>query len=325
MLNFIHFPEWISPEVIPGLPFRWYSIMYLVAFGITYLLFRYQEKRDPRLTLDGDSTINLFFTLILGLLLGARLFSTLFYTPGGYYWTHPWMIFIPFNSNWQFVGFQGMSYHGGLVGALVAGLLFCRKHKLNFFQISDAVIAGVPLGYTFGRLGNFINGELWGRVTTKPWGVIFPDAPSFSTTNSWVRSVAETLGMEYQPGALINLPRHPSQLYEAFFEGVGLWLILWLLVRKRSTFYGAISSLYIVGYGLARFVIEYFREPDAGLDFVIQWGAEAYPTALFLSFLNISMGQVFSFLMILGGVILFFLCKRYNPKVETLGSLEKGV
>ncbi len=325
MLNYIHFPEWISPTIIPGLPFRWYSVMYMVAFIITFLLFRYQQKRDSRLSLDEDATYTLFFFLILGLLLGARLFSTLFYTPGGYYWTHPWMIFLPFNSQWQFTGFQGMSYHGGLVGALVAGFLYCRKKGLHFLQIADAVVVGVPLGYTFGRLGNFINGELWGRVTTKSWGVIFPDAPSFSTAKSWVRDIADTLGMEYTAGDMINLPRHPSQLYEAFFEGVGLWLVLWFLVRKRHTFHGAIVSLYIVGYGLARFVIEYFREPDAGLDFIIQGGAQVYPTALFFSFLNISMGQIFSFLMIAGGLVLFFLCKKFGTKVTPLAQLQKGL
>ncbi len=322
MLSYIQFPSWISHEVIPGLPIRWYSIMYFVAFGITFFLFKKQRKEDSRIQISDDSMYSLFFWLILGLILGARLFSTLFYTPGGYYWRNPWMIFLPFNANWKFVGYQGMSYHGGLVGAIVAGLIYCKKEKLSFFEMADLVAAGVPLGYTFGRIGNFINGELWGRVTTAPFGIVFPHAPSFSTTKAWVRGVADSVGMPYTMGDMVNLPRHPSQLYEALFEGVVLWLILWFIVRKRKTFHGAVLSLYIVGYGIARFLIEYFREPDSDLGFILEWGAESYPAALFLSPLNISMGQVFSFLMIVGGLALYFICKRFGSKVEPLAKIK---
>jgi phosphatidylglycerol:prolipoprotein diacylglycerol transferase len=304
MLQFVAYPSWISPVVIPGLPIHWYSLMYLVAFGITFVLF-IRQRNQGLITCSNDDTYTLFLYAIAGLILGARLFSTLFYNGTLFYWKRPWLIFWPFSQG-QFVGLPGMSYHGGLVGAVVGTYLFSRKYKMRFMTIADTLVAGIPLGYTFGRLGNFINGELWGRVSTVPWAMVFPDAPSYSTSYAWVRSIADKLGIAYTSGAMINLPRHPSQLYEALFEGVLLWLFLWFLIRKRDKFPGYTLSWYFIGYGVVRFFIEYMREPDAHIGFIIAGGAQTEPTALFLSFLNISLGQLFCLAMIIAGAVMLW-------------------
>lgn len=305
---YIEFPSWISPEVIPGLPIRWYSLMYLVAFGITYILVMKQVK-EKKLGYTHDYMASLFLWTIIGLLLGARLFGTLFYDPTGYFLRNPWMILWPFRDG-QLVGFQGMSYHGGLIGAVVGGLLFCKKNNVSFLKMADLFVAAIPLGYTFGRIGNFINGELWGRVTEMPWAIVFPNAQPFSTRHNWVRDTAESVGMPYESGELIQLPRHPSQLYEAALEGILLWIVLWFIFRNRSRYPGFLLSIYIIGYGLARFIAEYFREPDADLGFIIALGERSEPTALFHSFLNISMGQILSFFMVVSGFLLLWVFKK---------------
>jgi phosphatidylglycerol---prolipoprotein diacylglyceryl transferase len=326
MLDYLSYPTWITPEIIPGLPIRWYGLMYVVAFVVTYLLIIYQVKRLPRpkiskrskkgrlqqRVLTADDVLNLMLWSIIGMLLGARLVAATIYDPTHYYITHPWMIFWPFRGG-TFVGLQGMSYHGGVIGAVLGGALYARRERRNFFELADLAIAAVPLGYTFGRLGNFFNAELWGRVSTAPWAMVFPNARSYPTTLSWVTDIADRIGMPYEPGAMLNLPRHPSQLYEAFFEGIVLWAILWFIFRKRRTFHGQLLGIYLIGYGVFRFAIEYLREPDADLGFVLRLGAESEPTALFLSLLNISMGQVLCLLMIAAGVLLMLITRRRYP------------
>ncbi|ADK79314.1 prolipoprotein diacylglyceryl transferase [Sediminispirochaeta smaragdinae] len=297
---YINYPEWISPQIIPGLPFHWYGMMYLVAFGITYLLFNYQRKHGE-IAVSEDQMAGIFFWVILGLLIGARIVATLVYDTSGQYLRRPWLIFWPFDEHMHLVGLQGMSYHGGLIGGVVAGVLYCRKEKISFWAVADTAVAGIPLGYTFGRLGNFINGELWGRVTASPLGMIFPHAPGLSSRYEWVRRIADSVGIGYSPGSLVNLPRHPSQLYEAFFEGVFLWLIIWFVFRKRKQIQGTLLGVYLIGYGIIRFFIEYFRQPDADIGFPIALGPDS-PPSLFLSPLNISTGQIFCFAMILAGI-----------------------
>ena len=164
-----------------------------------------------------------------------------------------------------------MSYHGGLIGVVVATVIFVRKNRLDFFNMADLIVPCIPLGYTFGRLGNFINGELFGRVTTHPIGMFFPFAPG--------------------PGR-----RHPSQLYEAFFEGIVLFIVLWT-VKSRVTTRGAMLALYLMGYGLVRFFIEYARQPDAHLGFIL---------------LSLSMGQLLCMAMILAGGLLLLYLKRQS-------------
>lgn len=310
MSAFVDYPSWISPTVFSFLPIRWYAVMYLVAFAITYLVFKYQVKKDHILNgIDEDTTASLFLYLIIGLIIGARLFSTLLYEGNAYYWLHPWMIFWPFR-NGKFVGLPGMSYHGGAVGAAVGCALFCKRFHYRFYDVSDHILVGTPLGYTFGRLGNFINGELWGRCTGNASGMIFPYAPEFSTRLDWVRKACDAAGINYTVGDFVNLPRHPSQLYEAFFEGILLFIVIWFVVRpylkKENCRYssGFITGFYFIFYGFVRFVIEYFREPDEQLGFIIALGKESEPSALFKSIFNISMGQILCAMTIAIGFII---------------------
>ncbi|MDC7226204.1 MAG: prolipoprotein diacylglyceryl transferase [Spirochaetales bacterium] len=308
MLAYLNFPQWLKPEIIPGLPVRWYGLMYLVAFGIAYFLMMRQIKEN-NISFTEDETLNIFFWSIIGLLIGARVLATTVYDPSHYYLTRPWLIFWPFR-NGQFTGLQGMSYHGGVIGAVLGSVIYCRVKKLQWFQFADVLSAGIPLGYTFGRLGNFINGELWGRVTAKPWGMIFPHAQKFPVSADWVQDIAAEIGMQLPQSGLVNLPRHPSQLYEALFEGIILWVFLWFVIRRRKKFHGSVFSFYLIGYGVVRFFIEYLREPDRDLGFVLQFGDAGPTPALFNSFLNFSTGQILCALMIIGGVILYTVRKK---------------
>jgi phosphatidylglycerol:prolipoprotein diacylglycerol transferase len=319
MLAAIEFPSWIRPEIFPffpQFPLRWYGLMYLVAFGITYLLFRYQV-RERKLDFSDDDIANFFLACILGLILGARLFGTLLYDPTGYYWAKPWLIFWPFAETGQFTGFRGMSYHGGFVGVVVGGLIYSRRSKLDFWSWADMMAISVPLGYTFGRLGNFINGELWGKVSSAPWAIIFPDAQRLPASIPWVREMAERTGIAAD-SAMVNLARHPSQLYEALFEGVVLWLVLWFVVRRMKGFKGLATGVYIAGYGLVRFFIEYFREPDSDLGYIIAWGDPDASIHLFTTPWNFSMGQILCLLMIVGGLGLILLKQRSEIRERSL-------
>jgi phosphatidylglycerol---prolipoprotein diacylglyceryl transferase len=312
MLGYLQFPEWVTPEIIPGLPLRWYGLMYLLAFLIAFLLFRWQIK-DRELDVNKDDMMSFFFWGIIGLLIGARIFATLFFDPTHMYLKQPWLIFWPF-SDGRFVGFQGMNYYGGLVGAVVALIIFCRIKKINLLDWGDMLLAGVPLGYTFGRLGNFINAELFGRVTTAPWGMIFPHARRFPVSEEWVRETAAKIGMEMPETGFINLPRHPTQLYEGFFEGVVLWLVLWFVFRKRKKFDGYIIGLYIIGYGVIRFIIDYFRMPISRGDFLFRLSPIENPPYLLLTPFNFITSQLYSFLMILGGILFFIGAKKYAER-----------
>jgi phosphatidylglycerol:prolipoprotein diacylglycerol transferase len=256
-----------------------------------------------------DDLSGLFFWGILTLLVGARVFSTIIYETGDIYRRQPWLVFWPFR-NGRFTGLQGMSYHGGVIGCAVGVGVYLAIKRFDCRETGDMLAASIPLGYTFGRLGNFINGELYGRVTTGPLGMIFPHAERLSTQEAWVREAAEKTGIVI-PGAasLVNLPRYPSQLFEALFEGVILWLIIWLW-RNRKPFKGFLICLYLGGYGLFRFLIEYFREPDSDLGYRIQLipttlsPAQAHPLLCF------STGQILSFGMIVAAVVMYFIFRK---------------
>lgn len=300
----VQFPTWIHPEIFPflhGFPLRWYGLMYLVAFGITYLLVKAQVKKQ-KLGYSDDDISGFFLAMITGLILGARLFGTLLYDTSGIYWQKPWLIFWPFGEGGRFTGFMGMSYHGGFLGAITGGIIYTKIKKFSFLELGDMVAVSVPLGYTFGRLGNFINAELWGKVSDAPWAMIFPGARLFPTSLPWVREFAEKIGLSLE-GAMINLPRHPSQLYEAIFEGIVLWLILWFVVRKIKPFKGFAIAAYIFGYGFFRFFIEYFREPDADLGYIIKLGNPDASIHLYSGPFNFSMGQLLCFFMMSGAVL----------------------
>jgi phosphatidylglycerol:prolipoprotein diacylglycerol transferase len=309
MFLFVDFPNWLHPEIIPNLPFRWYGLMYLVAFGIAFLLYRRQVK-ERRFPMNEDQLSGLFFWGIVALVLGARIFATIVYETSDIYRRQPWLVLWPFR-NGQFTGLMGMSYHGGVIGGAVAILVYSALKRFDYREIGDMFAASIPLGYTFGRLGNFINGELYGRVTAGPLGMIFPDAESFSLELPWVGEIVKKLGaaLPVSPSGYVNLPRHPSQLYEALFEGVVLWAIIWLL-RNRKPFKGFLVGIYLAGYGFFRFFIEYVREPDVGLGYRIELVKTGLPPALFSSPFNFSTGQVFSFSMIVLGLAWILVASR---------------
>ena len=263
-----HLPDNISPVIleIGWFKLQYYGLMYIVAFAVTYFLVLYRVKHEDRFGITKDQVKDVTTLLIIGLIIGARLGYVMFYNLS-YYLKHPLEIILPFSfsNGVQFTGISGMSYHGGLVGVIIAGWLYVRRAKIDFWKGVDLFMPVIPLGYTFGRLGNFINGELYGRITTASIGMFFPLAPTKEL-------------------------RHPSQLYEAFFEGIFLFTVLWS-IRKINLPKGAMLAIYLIGYGLVRFIIEYFREPDAHLGFVL---------------LSFSMGQILCSLMIISGGILYF-------------------
>ncbi|MDR0448814.1 MAG: prolipoprotein diacylglyceryl transferase [Treponema sp.] len=310
MLLVVNFPSWLKPEIIPGLPFRWYGLMYLVAFSIAYMLYRVQIK-ERNFPMKDDELSGLFFWGILSLILGARIFATLVYETSPIYRREPWLILWPFQKG-RFIGLSGMSYHGGVIGGALAILIYSARRRFDYREIGDMYAASIPLGYTFGRLGNFINAELYGRVTAGPLGMIFPNA-ELSVKEEWVRNLAEKTGITEASG-YVNLPRHPSQLYEALFEGIVLWLIIWFL-RNKKPFKGFLVGIYLVGYGFFRFVIEYFREPDASLGYRITLVKTDLPPAIFSSLFNFSTGQVFCFIMILLGLAWIFAASRLPDRI----------
>ncbi|MDA8428353.1 MAG: prolipoprotein diacylglyceryl transferase [Geobacteraceae bacterium] len=213
---------------IGPLQFRWYGLMYVLGFVATYLIFR-SETRRKQLPLTNDDVADLVFYGAMGVVLGGRLGYILFYNLP-FYLAHPLRVF----AVWE----GGMSFHGGFLGVLCAVAIFARRKNIPFFTLIDIAAQCAPVGLGLGRLGNFINGELYGRPTDVPWGMIFPGGG--------------------------GVPRHPSQLYEAFLEG----LFLFLLVRfaaRRSSATGIAGWTFVAGYGLFRFIVEFFRQPDAQL------------------------------------------------------------
>jgi len=250
----------INPILIDLGPIRvsWYGLTYVLGFFVSYLLVRYQlKKKDFGVSkLDVE---NLFFYLILGLIIGARLGYVLFYDLKMYV-TDPLEIFAVWHG--------GMSFHGGLIGVLLVGILFSWKNKKSFWKIADLFIVTAPIGLGLGRIGNFINGELYGRATQVPWAMIFQTDRH-------------------------HLPRHPSQLYESALEGGVLFLILWFL-KDRELPDGGLLAAFLSLYGLFRFFVECFREPDPQLGFILG---------------PFTMGQILSSFMIVGGIVLFFVLK----------------
>lgn len=242
-----HIPSHLDPTLIQlgPLPIRWYGLMYLVALIITYLLANYRITTESQFRFDKTFLADLVSHAFIGILIGGRLGYVLFYN-FGYFYHHPEQIILPFtwDHGIRFTGISGMSFHGGLAGALSASYMLCRKRKVDFLEVADLICPIFPIGYTFGRLGNFINGELFGRTTSSPIGMFFPLSPT--------------------PGL-----RYPSQLFEAVFEGFFLFLIFWNL-RKVHFPKGFFLAAYLIGYGSVRFFIEFYRQPDEQLGFVYQ-------------------------------------------------------
>jgi len=223
----------INPTIfkIGFLEVRWYGLMYIISFILGYFLLKkfFQLKN---ITLSKEKYDNLLFDIMLGVIIGGRLGYILFYNLSFY-------IENPLNMLKVWMG--GMSFHGGAIGVIIIGYIFCRKNKLSFYQMADPVIPLISIGLFLGRVGNFINGELYGKVTDVPWAMVFP----------------------YSDGN----PRHPSQLYEALLEGILLFLITYAILRKSKT-HGLVFWSWIGFYGLFRFLVEFVREPDAHLGYI---------------------------------------------------------
>ena len=255
-----------------GLPIaiHWYGITYLVAFGL-FLFLAIRRTRLPQFAATGwtrRDVEDLLFFGVLGTVIGGRLGYVLFYKPG-FYLGHPLEIL----AVWK----GGMSFHGGLLGVIVAMALFARSRGRHFFEVTDLVAPCVPTGFAAGRVGNFINGELWGRFSSPdlPWGMVFPQSGS-------------------------NLPRHPSQIYQFLLEGMLLFVVLWIYGKKARGL-GQVSGAFLVGYGVLRFTAEFFREPDAFLGLLA---------------LGMSMGQWLCVPMIVAGVAIWWWGRGRGPSVS---------
>jgi phosphatidylglycerol:prolipoprotein diacylglycerol transferase len=282
--------------------------MYAFAFATAYLVYRKQvlERRFP---MDEEKLSSMYIWCIASLILGARIFSIVVYNPQEL--VAPWRIFWPFQ-NGRFVGLQGMSYHGGAIGCAIGIILWSRFNKYDLREIGDMHACSIPLGYTFGRLGNFFNQELYGRVTSSPLGMVFPLCDeTFHPNIKWVREIAEKAGIAISNGTPVNLPRYPTQLFEAFFEGIVLFVIMWIL-RKHKPFKGFLFGAYAFGYGQIRFILEYFREPDAHLGYRIQFGEQVplRDIAHLHPITSLSTGQILSFCMMVCAVIYWIIISK---------------
>lgn len=277
----------IHPEINPvalqlgPLAIHWYGLTYLAAFALFMFLGLRRLKHEPFASCSGvqawtrRDVEDILFLGVLGAVIGGRLGYCFFYKPG-YYLSHPFEIF----AVWQ----GGMSFHGGMLGVFVAGLWFSHSRGKPLLQVADFIVPCVPTGLAAGRVGNFINGELWGRLSSPdlPWGMVFPGSGS-------------------------DLPRHPSQIYQFLLEGLLLFVLLWLYARKPRM-PGQVTAAFLFGYGVFRFAAEFFREPDNFL------GTLA---------LGMSMGQWLSVPMVAAGVALWFWANNHGADLAAGRRLPK--
>jgi phosphatidylglycerol:prolipoprotein diacylglycerol transferase len=280
ILAAVHAFRWTDLPIKPAfhigpVPIRWYSLAYLagILLGWWYLLRLVSQPGSPMARRHADDMV---FYATLGIILGGRLGYVLFYNPG-FYFHEP----VEILKLWD----GGMSFHGGVIGTSLGILYLARRNGLFWLRIHDYVACCVPFGLFFGRLANFINGELWGAPTGQPWGVIFPTGG--------------------------DLPRHPSQLYEAALEGILLFLVLFYFFWKTKARYepGKLVGIFLLGYGLCRFFVEFIREPDEQL-------------RPFAEATHLHMGQWLSVPMILGGAWLIATAKNRRERVEPIAGTE---
>lgn len=241
------------------LQLRWYGLFYMSGFVITYFLTK-KFIKEKYFSYSLEKLDSLILYILFGTILGARLLYVFVYDDILEHLQHPWTIF----AIWK----GGLSFHGSVIGLCLVMFFISKKEKFSFFHISDVICLCAPLGLGLGRIGNFMNGELFGRETTVPWAIVFPMGG--------------------------GNPRHPSQLYESFFEGFLLFTILWIL-RKRVKKEGTISCLFLILYGVFRFGLEFFREPDVQMGYYLQF---------------FTMGQILCILMILSGFLLLLVKRK---------------
>ncbi len=242
---------------------HWYGISYVVGVLVAWILLR-RRALNSQLFLDNEQIADLVFYAMLGIIIGGRLGSIVFYN-FSYYLDHPLEIF--------FIHKGGMSFHGGLIGVIFFVWFYSRKKNISFFKVTDFIAPVIPVGLGCGRIGNFINGELWGSPSSLPWAMIFPDP------------------------AAGGIARHPSQLYEAFFEGLVLFIILWWFSRIPRPI-KATSGLFLIFYGVFRFLVEFVRVPDQHIGYI--------------AFNWLTMGQLLTIPMIMLGII--FLITAYQDE-----------
>ncbi len=281
-MSWENIPQQINPVIfqIGNFKILWYSISYILAFATIYLLLKNKVEKNKEFAIKlfkdkkpFDKIELLFVFCLIGLFIGAKLGFILFYNLPEFL-ENPLSSITPF-TNGKFTGFSGLSFHGALIGIVAAGLLFCKKEKLSFIKLANFIIVTIPLGYFWGRLGNFANGELYGRMTKNPIGMCFPRA-----------------------GDCIIGNRHPSQLYEAFGEGLLLFVLL-IYVNKTKFGKRNLFSIWLIAYGSIRFLIEFFREPDIHLGTI---------------FLFFSTGQILCFFMTMLGFILIVYPKKTKTR-----------
>jgi phosphatidylglycerol:prolipoprotein diacylglycerol transferase len=247
---------------------RWYGLMYLAGFVVGLMLGRHRARSRPDLGWSLKDVDDLLFYAVIGVVLGGRLGYVLFYKFADYLQEPLRVLYV-----WE----GGMSFHGGFLGVIIAMAWFARRRRLSWLAVTDFIAPLTPAGLGFGRIGNFINAELWGRPTDVPWAVVFPNVD--------------------------NVARHPSQLYEAALEGAVLFALLWWF-SSRPRPRGAVSGLFLSGYGLMRFIAEFAREPDDFLGFLA---------------MGLTMGQWLSLPMVASGLILFFWSCRSNAGMARAG------
>lgn len=264
---------------------HWYGIMYLIGFGLAWWLGQRRVRAGRLPGVSEQAYGDLLFYAMLGVVLGGRFGYVLFYAFGDLL-QDPLMLF----RIWE----GGMSFHGGLLGVMAAALWWARKHRLHFFDVMDFVAPLVPPGLGFGRLGNYIGGELWGKFTEAGWGVIFPRAPEFT---NWT---AQQIQSQYASGAINHFARHPSQLYQAALEGLTMFVLLWWFSSKPRPRY-AVSGLFALLYGCFRFLVEFVRVPDAKPGYI--------------AFGWLTMGQLLSVPLILLGLYWLWRSRR-SPTLQ---------
>ncbi|GMU42723.1 MAG: prolipoprotein diacylglyceryl transferase [Xanthomonadales bacterium] len=277
-MPYVHAIDPVALQIGP-LAIRWYGLMYLAGGVAAFVLARRRAAQTWRGFQPGEIEDIIFYGMV-GVIVGGRLGSVLFYHFGDFLRDPPMLVRV-----WE----GGMSFHGGLLGVLVALGWYARKTGRTLFAMYDFIAPMVPIGLGLGRIGNWIGGELWGRLTDVPWGVIFPNALPGPPM-----SIAEIQALAAQ-GQLLGEVRHPSQLYQAFWEGVVLFVIVWWFsARPRARM--ATSGLFLIVYGVGRILVEFVREPDAHIGY-LAWGW-------------LTMGQVLSLPMLLVGVWFLWVGKR---------------